>query len=91
MYFKKVPSALPIPNSSLSGRMLSEAISKKMLGSIGSLRHRAEQYDHEHDSRWIHTLISLQQKPFLLHHESILIQTLGFHVVGDIKTLNYES
>ena len=35
----------------------------------------------------VHTLVSLQRKPFFFKHDSILIQALRFHVVGDVERL----
>ena len=88
-YFKKVPSALPNPNSSLSGRMPSEA--------IFSANHEMSGLVHQDTGQNSKTMnmtqgpsSSPQQKPLFLHRESILIQVLCFHVVDDVETLNYE-
>ena len=88
--FKKVPNALPIPNGSLWGCMLSEAISLAIWDvRIGSPKHRAEQYDHKYDLRSIRWFL-LNEKPFFFHCKSILIQALGFHVLGEVDVIDYE-
>ena len=80
----------PKPKRFSLGRMPSEAISsvnREMSGSV-----------HQDTGRtvgpwtWldVHTLVSQQRKPFVLHREAILIQALWFHVVDDVETLNYE-
>ena len=76
LYFKKVPSALPNPNSSLSGRMPSEAISSANHELLG-LVHQDTEKNSKH------------QKAFL-PPSRVNPYPLWFHVVNNVEMLNYE-
>ena len=85
MYFKKAESlsALPNPNSYLSGCMPSEAISsdnRQMSGLVGQDTGQNMQQDLDKYESRSTRLFLRNEKPFFLPLESILIQALGFKV-----------
>ena len=64
-YFKKVPSALPNPNGSLSGRILSEAISSVNREMSGLVHQDTGQNSKTINTTRGQSLVSPQQKSFL--------------------------
>ena len=78
-YFKKAPSALPIPNGSILGVIPSEAIS-----SVNLEMSELARQDTGQNSKTINV------DSFLLHLESVLIHVLGFQVLDKVDMLKYE-
>ena len=90
-YFKKVPSALPSANGSLSGSMPSEAISSPNSEMSGSVQQDTRQNSKTMNmNRGPHSSFSATKTSLPSSRVNPYPSAIGFHVVDDVETFNYE-